>query len=61
MEQRICKMIITSPGGTASKGSEMFRLSIPTSWAKEMGVSKESREVLLSFEDGKIIVERIKE
>lgn len=58
MEQRIYKMTIAHPGGTASKGSETFRLSIPTSWAREMGISKESREVRLSFENGKIIVEK---
>lgn len=47
-------------GGTATKESQTFRLAIPTAWARAMGISKESRDVILSFEDGKIIVEKVR-
>lgn len=58
MEKRKHNMIINEPGGTASKGSESYKISIPTPWARDMGVSKESREVIMSYEAGKITIEK---
>jgi len=58
METRKAKMIITSPGGTSSKNAEGFRLTIPTVWARDMGISKEDRNVTISYENKRIIIEK---
>ena len=60
IETRTAKMIITSPGGTSSKNAEGFRLNIPTVWARDMGITKENRNVKLSYEGGKITIEKDK-
>ena len=52
-------MLIGSPGGNASKQSQSYKVSIPTLWAKDMGISKEQREIKLTYSDKKIIIERV--
>lgn len=54
METRKCKISVGKPGGNASKNAKNYRLSIPSKWVQEMGVSPEERELLISF-DGKQI------
>lgn len=49
-EERKAAVSITNAGGTAGKNSKRYRITIPSSWAKEMGVSEESREVVISFD-----------
>lgn len=56
MEQRKANMMITASGGTSGKGGYTYRCNIPTSWAKEMGISKEDRELTLQFDGEKIII-----
>ena len=53
-------MIITSPGGTSSKNAERFRLNIPTPWARDMGISKDERDVIISYDKKQIIIETVK-
>ena len=60
METRKCKVCITSPGGNASKGAEKHRLTIPTSWAKEMGFTKDDRDAVITFDGEQIIVRKNK-
>ena len=50
MEKRTGRVIIQAPGGTAAKGSYTYKLSIPSAWIKEMGITGEEREVELSFD-----------
>ena len=54
-------MIISKPGGTAGKGSKSYRMSIPSIWAKEMGVTDTDRKVKIKFEDNRIIIEKMEE
>ncbi len=58
MEARSGKMLVISPGGSASKNAESFRLNIPTKWARDMGVSREDRTVKISYENKRIIIEK---
>lgn len=58
METRKGKMTITTSGGNASKNAQNFRISIPTVWARDMGITKEDRNVKLSYKDGKITIEK---
>jgi hypothetical protein len=55
MEERKLKIIF----GKSGSGSYTSRLTIPTSWIKEMGLTQEEREVTAKYEDGKIIIEKI--
>ena len=57
---RNAKINFNKSGGNASKNSYTSRLTIPTSWIKEMGITEENREVKLVIEDNKIIIEKIK-
>ena len=50
MEKRAGRIIIQTPGGTAAKGSYTYKLSIPSSWIKEMGLSEDNRQVELFFD-----------
>lgn len=58
METRKGKMTITSSGGNASKNAQTFRMSIPTVWARDMGITKEDRNVTISYENKRIIIEK---
>ena len=40
-ESRNHKIAIGKPGGTAGRGSKNYRISLPTSWMKEMGITEE--------------------
>lgn len=39
-------------------GSKTTRLTIPITWIKEMGISEENREVEVSFDNGKIVIQK---
>ena len=54
MEKRLGNIIIQTSGGTAAKGSSTYKVSLPSSWIKELGIAAENRQVELSF-DGKAI------
>ena len=54
METRKTNVIIQSPGGTAGKNCDTFKLSLPSSWMKQLGISRDDREVELNF-DGQTI------
>lgn len=60
METRKAKIIRTSPGGTAGRNSAGYRISLPTSWIKELGTNADNMEVELQF-DGKAITIRQKQ
>lgn len=60
MEKRILKIMMNKAGGTAGKNSYNCRVSLPNSWINEMGITKEDREVNVTFENGKIIIEKLK-
>lgn len=54
MEQRTAKVNISSAGGTASQGSRTCKVTLPTKWLKEMGVTKKNRALHLAFDGTKI-------
>lgn len=58
-ESRNYKIAIGKSGGTASKGAKNYRLSLPTNWMKEMGITEEDRNVKISFDGNKITIEKI--
>lgn len=57
-EIRTAKILFTKSGGTASKNGITNRVTIPTVWVREMGITKDDREVTLKFENGVITIEK---
>ena len=47
----IAKMIATPPEGTSSKNAEGFRTNIPTAWVRDLDISKEDRNVTISYKN----------
>lgn len=56
MEHRIGKIIIGATGGTAAKGAKTYKVSLPTAWIQELGISSEQRDVELSFDGNSIVI-----
>lgn len=53
-------IIIAKAGGTAGKNSVNYKISLPAEMVKEMGITADNRSVLVSFDNGKIIIEKKK-
>ena len=51
-------VMIAKAGGTAGKNSKNYKISIPADIVRELGVTKEDRSVILTCEDGKVIIEK---
>lgn len=58
MEQRITKVSIGLAGGTAAKGAKTYKITLPTTWMKEMGIDENQREMELSFDGERITLFR---
>ena len=58
MERRLGKIIIHASGGTAAKGANTYKLTLPSAWVKEMGINASDRAVELSFDGSTITIDR---
>lgn len=58
MEKRIGNVIIQTPGGTAGKNSSAYKVSLPSSWIKELGISKDDRQLELCFDGTSITISK---
>ena len=56
MEKRIANVIIQAPGGTAAKNSNTYKLSLPSSWVRKMGISEDDRQVEMKFDGTAITI-----
>lgn len=56
-KERILKVTFNKSGGTSSRNGVTTRITIPTSWIKELGLTENNREIIAKLEDGKIIIE----
>lgn len=52
------KILFNKPGGTASKNSMMARLTLPPEYVKELGLTPEDKEVIISLVGKKIVIEK---
>lgn len=50
MERRTGKVIVNSAGGTAARGAKTYKVSVPSSWIKKMGIDENNRNIELSFD-----------
>lgn len=58
-EIRTAKISTTKAGGNASKNALRYRLQLPTAWVQAIGITADSREVQLSFDGKKIILQKL--
>ena len=45
MDHRNAKVNISAAGGTAAKNSKTCKVTLPTIWLEEMGITEKHREV----------------
>lgn len=58
MERRNANVIFGKAGGNASKNAYTCKISLPKSWIDGMGVTMDQRQVTLSFDEDRIIIDR---
>lgn len=58
IEERKAKVLFNKSGGNASRNAVTNRITIPTSWIKEMGITRDNREVVLEFKEGVITIKK---
>lgn len=58
METRTVNVIIGKAGGNTSGLSNNYKISIPNQWINELGISKDNREVNISFDGEKIMISK---
>lgn len=58
MKEKTAKVTFNRSGGTASKNGMTNRITIPTSWIREMGITQEERDVSMEFDGEKIIIKK---
>jgi len=58
MKKRTAQVNISSAGGTASKGSKTYKVTLPNSWMSAMGIDEGCRELEISFDGKQIILSR---
>ena len=57
MEQRDANLIIGISGGTAGKGAKTYKISLPSSWIKQLALTEDNRSVKLVFDGEKITIQ----
>jgi hypothetical protein len=55
-KERVLKVTFNKSGGTSSRNGITTRITLPTSWVKELGLTEENREVVAELKNGKIII-----
>ena len=58
METRIANLIIGTSSGTAGRNATNYKLALPSTWIKEMGLTPEQRQVELRFDGTSIVITR---
>ena len=58
MKKRIANIIASSAGGTASKAAKTYKISLPSAWLNEMGLTGDSASVELKFDGEKICISK---
>lgn len=58
MQEKKVKVIFNKSGGTAGSGGITNRVTIPTTWVREMGVTEGDREVTLEFNGSEIVIRK---
>lgn len=57
-ESRTLKVIFSKAGGNASKNAISNKISLPSKWVSEMGLTKSKRSVNITYDGDRIIIEK---
>ena len=57
LESRQLRVMPSKPGGTSRGKSLSFRVILPRPWLAAMGVDQDARDVVVSFDGSRIIIE----
>lgn len=60
-ETREMRIMINKAGGNAGQNSLNYKMSIPSAWANKLGITENSRNVLVTFDGKKIMIQRPKD
>lgn len=60
-EARNVKLYVRNPGGNAGSAAKQYRVSLPTKWVKEMGITPEKRDITLAFDGSQISIRKQEE
>lgn len=58
IEQRNMNCMINKSGGNSGKNTLNYRVSIPNTWAQQLGITKDNRGLIMTFDGEKIIITR---
>lgn len=58
IEERQARILINKAGGTAGPEAKSYRVALPSTWMKALGVSENDREVTLQFDGEAVIIRR---
>lgn len=56
METRIYNLMISTSGGTAGGSANNYKISLPSTWVKELGLDAENRQLELCFDGTSITI-----
>ncbi len=56
MDKRNIRLIVNNSGGTSSKGSKTYRVTIPNNWIERLGLNENRRDLSIAFDGEKIII-----
>lgn len=57
-ESREMRVMINKAGGNAGQKALNYRISIPSAWANKLGITENSRNVLVTFDGKNITMQR---
>lgn len=57
-EIRTAKVLVYHPGGNASKGALGAKITLPIKWVRDMNITLDDREVYISYDGEKIVIEK---
>lgn len=58
-ENKILKCSICKAGGNAGSGSRNYKVTLPPSWMKQLGVAEGNRELAVEFDGEKILIKKL--
>lgn len=60
-EERKAKMSLNKSGGTAGKDGITYRVTIPSTWAKAIGITEDSRDLSIRYDEKKqeIVIKKL--
>jgi hypothetical protein len=59
METRRTNIIINNAGGNSGGNSLNYKISLPSKWMNELGITKENTHVDISFDGERIVIEQV--